>query len=182
MQTEVPRAEMSVATSAPAFADTEPPLWDGLGSIAYKITTANEHAQAYFDQGLRLAYAFNHGEAQRTFRRTQKLDPECAMCFWGELVLGPNINLPMQEDAVVPAYAAAQKAKGLAAKASPREQALIGALVVRYGSDPKAARAPFDAAYAADACHGRRRNCPVCRLIPPMKVELFWIVRLSYGG
>ena len=150
-QTEVPRAEMSAAGSAPAFADTEPPLWSGLGSITYKITTANERAQAYFDQGLRLAYAFNHGEAQRAFRMAQKLDPDCAMCFWGEaLVLGPNINLPMQEDAGAPAYAAAQKAKALAGKAGPREQALIGALAARYGSDPKAARAPFDAAYAAE--------------------------------
>ena len=150
-QTEVPRAEMSAASSAPAFADTEPPLWTGLGSITYKITTTNERAQAYFDQGLRLAYAFNHGEAQRAFRMAQKLDPDCAMCFWGEaLVLGPNINLPMQEDAVAPAFAAAQKAKSLAGKASPREQVLIGALAARYGSDPKAARAPFDAAYAAE--------------------------------
>jgi tetratricopeptide (TPR) repeat protein len=73
------------------------------------------------------------------------------MCFWGEaVVLGPNINLPMPEDAVAPAYAAAQQAKALAGKASPREQALIGALATRYGSDPKAARAPFDAAYAAE--------------------------------
>jgi tetratricopeptide (TPR) repeat protein len=150
-QTEVPRAEMSAASSAPAFADTEPPLWTGLGSITYKIATTNERAQTYFDQGLRLAYAFNHGEAQRAFRMAQRLDPDCAMCFWGEaLVLGPNINLPMQEDAVVPAFAAAQKAKALAGKASPREQALIGALAARYGSDPKAARAPFDAAYAAE--------------------------------
>ncbi len=150
-QTEVPRAEMSAANTAPAFADTEPPLWTGLGSVAYKISTTNERAQAYFDQGLRLAYAFNHGEAQRAFRMAQKLDPNCAMCFWGEaLVLGPNINLPMQEDALAPAYAAAQKAKALAGNASPREQALINALAVRYGSDPKAARPPFDAAYASE--------------------------------
>ena len=150
-QTEVPRAEMSAASNAPAFADTEPPLWAGLGYVTHKITTANERVQVYFDQGLRLAYAFNHGEAQRAFRKAQKLDPDCAMCFWGEaLVLGPNINLPMQEDAVAPAYAAAQKAKALAGKATPREQALIGALAARYGSDPKAARAPLDAAYAAE--------------------------------
>ena len=122
-QTEVPRAEMSAARSAPAFADTEPPLWAGLGSVTYRITTSNDRAQAYFDQGLRLAYAFNHGEAQRAFRMAQKLDPDCAMCFWGEaLVLGPNINLPMQEDAMGPAYAAAQKAKALAGKASPLER------------------------------------------------------------
>jgi tetratricopeptide (TPR) repeat protein len=150
-QTEVPRGAMSAANSAPAFAETEPPLWAGLGSITYKITTGNERAQAYFDQGLRLAYAFNHAEAQRAFRMAQKLDPDCAMCFWGEsLVLGPNINLPMQEDAVAPAYAAAQKATALAGKASPREQALIAALATRYGNDPKTARAPLDAAYAAE--------------------------------
>jgi tetratricopeptide (TPR) repeat protein len=151
VQTEVPRAEMSAARSAPTFAETEPPLWAGLGSITYKIATGNERAQAYFDQGLRLAYAFNHGEAQRAFRMAQKLDPDCAMCFWGEaLVLGPSINLPMPEDAVAPAHAAAQKAKALTGQASPREQALIGALAARYGSDPKAARAPFDTTYAAE--------------------------------
>ena len=150
-QTEVPRAEMSAARPTPAFADTEPPIWAGLGSVTYKITTANERAQAYFDQGLRLAYAFNHGEAQRAFRVAQKLDPDCAMCFWGEaLVLGPNINLPMQEDAIASAFAAVQKAKALATKAGPREQALIAALALRYSSDPKVARAPFDAAYAAE--------------------------------
>ena len=72
------------------------------------------------------------------------------MCFWGEaLVLGPNINMPMQEDAVAPAYAAARKAQALAAKATPREQALIAALATRYTQDAKADRAPLDAAYAA---------------------------------
>ena len=81
-QTEVPRAEMSAASSAPAFAETEPPLWGGLGSITYKVTTANERAQAYFDQGLRLGYAFNHGEARRAFRMAQKLDGDCAV-LWG---------------------------------------------------------------------------------------------------
>src|SRR4029078_3640517 len=79
-------------------------LWPGLGSVTYKVTTGHERAQAYFDQGLRLSSAFNQGEARRAFRMAQKLDPECAMCFWGEaLVLGPNINLPMQEDAVAAA-------------------------------------------------------------------------------
>src|ERR671918_2935967 len=107
-----------------SFIESEPPLWNNLGTLSYRITTANELAQKYFDQGLRLTYAFNHGEAQRAFRMAQKLDPECAMCFWGEaMVLGPNINLPMQEDAVAPAFAAAEKARGLSAKASAREQA-----------------------------------------------------------
>ena len=77
--TEVPPTEMKAATAAPDFADSDPPLWDGLGPVGYKITTSSAQAQAYFDQGLRLAYAFNHGEAQRAFRKAQKLDPACAM-------------------------------------------------------------------------------------------------------
>jgi tetratricopeptide (TPR) repeat protein len=149
-RTEVPKTEMQAATPAPAFADIDPPLWDGLGAITYKVTTSSSAAQSYFDQGMRLLYAFNHGEAQRAFRKAQKLDPTCAMCFWGEaLVLGPNINLPMQEDAVAPAFAAAQKARELAPNAGPREQALIAALARRYTEDPKADRVPLDAAYAA---------------------------------
>jgi tetratricopeptide (TPR) repeat protein len=150
VRTEVPKAEMQAALPAAAFADTEPPLWDGLGPITYKITTASPQAQSYFDQGLRLAYAFNHGEAQRAFRKAQKLDPDCAMCFWGEaLVLGPNINLPMQDDAVAPAFAAAEKAQALAAKTSAREQALIAALATRYAKDAPKDRGPLDAAYAS---------------------------------
>ena len=149
-RTEVPKAEMQAAIPAPQFADTDPPLWDGLGSISYKITTANPEAQTYFDQGLRLTYAFNHGEAQRAFHKGQKLDPTCVMCFWGEaLVLGPNINLPMQQDAVAPAFATVQKASALASSASPREQALVAALVQRYAPEAKADRASLDAAYAA---------------------------------
>ena len=120
VRTEVPKAEMQAVMPAAAFAETEPPLWDGLGPVSYKITTASAQAQSYFDQGLRLAFAFNHGEAQRAFRKAQKLDPDCAMCFWGEaLVLGPNINLPMQADAVAPAFAAAEEARMLAPKATP---------------------------------------------------------------
>jgi len=149
-RTEVPRAEMQAASPASAFADTDPPLWEGLGAVAYKITTANDQAQTYFNQGLRLTHAFNHGEAQRAFRKAQKLDPDCAMCFWGEaLVLGPNINLPMQDDAVAPAFAAAEKARVLSPKATSREQALIAAVASRYAKDAKADRAPLDAAYAS---------------------------------
>ncbi len=150
VRTEVPQAEMQAALPAAAFADTDPPLWDGLGPVTYKITTASAPAQAYFDQGLRLAFAFNHGEAQRAFRKAQKLDPDCAMCFWGEaLVLGPNINLPMQDDAVAPAVTAIEKAQALASKGSPREQALIVALAARYGKETKADRTALDAAYAS---------------------------------
>jgi tetratricopeptide (TPR) repeat protein len=149
-QTEAPQAKTNAASPAPAFADSDPPVWEGLGSLTYKITTSSAAAQAYFDQGLRLTYAFNHEEAQRAFRKAQKLDPDCAMCLWGEaLVLGPNINTPMAEEAVAPAFAAVQKAQALASKASARERALVAALSARYVADAKAERAPLDAAYAA---------------------------------
>jgi len=149
-QTEVPQARSNAASPALAFADSDPPLWDGLGSLTYKVTTSSKAVQDYFDQGLRLTHAFNHEEAQRAFRKAQKLDPDCAMCFWGEaLVLGPNVNMPMAEEAVAPAFAAAQKARALAAKASPHEQALIAALSTRYREKAQADRSDLDAAYAA---------------------------------
>ncbi len=149
-QKEIPPAGLPAIMPAPEFADSDPPLWEGLGSVTYPVTTSNAQAQKFFDQGLRLAYAFNHDEARRAFRKAQRLDPDCAMCAWGEaLVLGPNINLPMPEDAVPLAYAAARKAQALAAKASPREQALIAALATRYVQDAKADRVPLEAAYAA---------------------------------
>jgi hypothetical protein len=83
-QTEVPPTEMQAAVPSPDFASTYPPLRDGLGTLTYKITTSDPQAQAYFDQGLRLAYGFNHDEARRAFHEAQHRDPDCAMCFWGE--------------------------------------------------------------------------------------------------
>jgi hypothetical protein len=72
------------AAGATAYQDSEPPLFANLGRHSWKITTSNPQAQAFFDQGLRLAYGFNHAEARRAFRQAQRLDPSCAMCFWGE--------------------------------------------------------------------------------------------------
>ena len=126
-----------------------PPLFKDLGTLQYKISTVNAEAQAYFNQGLRLTFAFNHAEAARAFRAAQQLDPQCAMCFWGEaLVLGPNINAPMFPEAVTPAVAAAQKAVERSASASESERALIIAVAKRYSVDPRAERAALDKAYA----------------------------------
>jgi tetratricopeptide (TPR) repeat protein len=127
----------------------EPPLYANLGSLAFRVSTKNLRAQAYVDQGMRLSFGFNHAEAQRAFRAAQKLDPSCAMCFWGEaLILGPNINVPMNPEANAPALEALAKAVALKDKATPRERALIEALEKRYSADAKAERAPLDAAYA----------------------------------
>ncbi len=125
------------------------PLYDNLGSLSFKAGTANPKAQAYFDQGLRWAFAFNHAEAQRAFQTARRLDPRFALAWWGEaLVLGPNINAPMMPDAVAPALAALAKAVELAPRAPEKDRALIAALRTRYAADPKAERAALDGAYA----------------------------------
>jgi tetratricopeptide (TPR) repeat protein len=140
----------AASDSASAGTGDDAPLYDDLGTLSYPITTRSPLAQRYFDQGLRLAYGFNHAEARRAFRTAQKHDPDCAMCAWGEaLVLGPNINAPMDTDAIGPAAAALHKAQQNSGSASAREQALIAALGQRYSSDPKADRRTLDEAFAA---------------------------------
>jgi tetratricopeptide (TPR) repeat protein len=125
-------------------------LLKGLGSHRQMITTRNPLAQRFFDQGLSLAYAFNHAEAARSFREAARLDPQCAMCYWGAaFVLGPNINAAMDTAVVREAYVAAQRAVALAATVTPRERAYVAALAKRYAPAPTAARAPLDTAFAS---------------------------------
>jgi len=125
------------------------PVFQGLGDHKHPISTKNPQTQAFFDQGVNLLFGFNHAEAIRSFREAARLDPDCAMCWWGVAeALGPNINLPMPPDAVAPAWAALQKARALAPKASPEERAWIEALAARYSADPKADRHALDEAFA----------------------------------
>jgi hypothetical protein len=137
------------AAGSTAAARREAPLFEGLSDLHHPITTKSEEAQKYFDQGLRLCYAFNHPEAVRSFQAATTRDPKCAMCYWGiAFALGSNINAPMPPENVKAAWDAVTKARELAAKATPAEQAYIGALATRYQPDPPADRAPLDRAYA----------------------------------
>jgi len=125
------------------------PLHDDLGKVHLPITTTNPLAQRYFDQGLSYAYGFNHAAAIASFRAAQAADPNCALCYWGEAMAhGPNINAPMDPATNARSVALASYANWLAAKASPVERALTGAMLKRYSLDPKADRATLDAAYA----------------------------------
>jgi tetratricopeptide (TPR) repeat protein len=125
------------------------PRLQDLGDHTFPVTTKSKKAQLFVNQGVNLAYAFNHAEAARAFREAARLDPTCAMAYWGEaLVLGGNINAPMNPDDEPKALALAQKAVSLKAKATPREQALIDAVAQRY-SGKKEERAARDKAYAA---------------------------------
>ncbi|MBM4227237.1 MAG: hypothetical protein FJ164_05780 [Gammaproteobacteria bacterium] len=124
------------------------PRLQNLGSHTFPVTTGNAEAQKFINQGLNLAYAFNHGEARRAFREAARLDPNVAMAYWGQaLVLGPNINAMMAPNEEPHALEMLRKAQALAGKTSPREQALIAALAVRYSGDASA-RKTNDKAYA----------------------------------
>ena len=141
------------ALAASARASTNPaerlPLWPGLGDRTVRITTASDEAQAYFDQGFALLYGFNHWESIRAFQEAQRIDPDCAMCYWGEAkARGPNINAPMDAGEEDPALAAINKALALADKVSTKERLLIEALALRYVADQEATRADLDKHYA----------------------------------
>ena len=124
-------------------------LYDGLGKIDFPISTANASAQRYFNQGMGFAYGFNHAAAIASFREGQRLDPSCAMCFWGEaLAHGPNINAPITPDANALALKAVARAQELSTNVTPAERALIMALAKRYSADPNAKRAELDGAFA----------------------------------
>jgi tetratricopeptide (TPR) repeat protein len=124
------------------------PRLQNLGRLTFPVTTTSERAQRFMDQGINLAYGFNHAEAGRAFREAARLDPECAMAYWGQaLVLGPNINAPMNPKDEPIAYELVQKAFSLKSNASPREQAYIEALTARYSGKPDE-RGHNDRAYA----------------------------------
>jgi tetratricopeptide (TPR) repeat protein len=111
-------------------------LFEGLGDFHRSVTTSSAAAQQYFDQGMRLLWAFNHDEATRSFAKAAELDPACAACYWGvALTVGPNYNLPTMEDPRARvAVEALHRAQENAAHASAVEQGLIAALATRYPS------------------------------------------------
>jgi tetratricopeptide (TPR) repeat protein len=114
-------------------------LISGLGKVHHPIETRSPLAQKYFDQGLMLAYGFNHDEAIRSFEKASSLDPYAAMPLWGiALALGPNINMDVDPQKEKAAFDAVQKALKLSAKSPANEKAYIAALAKRYSDDPKA--------------------------------------------
>lgn len=142
----------SDSTAAQLAAQTESPrapLFDNLGGFQFPVSTDNPLVQRYVDQGMTLAYGFNHAEAARSFQAAASLDPTCAMCQWGlAYVLGPNINAAMEDAAVPTAYEAIQRAIALQDQASDRERAYIQALAQRYAAEPGESRRSLDLAYA----------------------------------
>jgi len=124
------------------------PRLQNLGNHTFPVTTTSGHAQLFINQGMNLSYGFNHVEAGRAFREAARLDPDCAMAYWGQaLVLGPNINAPMNPKDEPMARKLIERALALKSKAKPREQAYIDALSQRYSGRAED-RAERDRAYA----------------------------------
>lgn len=141
--------EHSAEAQRPGPSGELAPRLQNLGTHVFAVSTQNEDAQRFINQGVNLAYAFNHAEARRAFREAARLDPNLAMAYWGQaLVLGPNINAMMESSEEPHALENVTKAMALRQTASPREQALIEALSKRYSGDA-AHRSVNDKAYAA---------------------------------
>src|SRR5271166_5835228 len=142
--------------STASLASDERPvtLMPGLGDLHHPVSTKNKEAQDFFDQGLRLIYAFNHGEAARSFHKAAELDPTLAMAYWGIAeAVGPNYNDPASEDRFKEAHVAIQKAVVLSAGAWPTERAYIAAMAKRFPADPKS-----DLKQAAEQYHDAMRE------------------------
>ena len=142
-------------TDAELVARAGAPLFEGMGDYHRTITTQDPGAQRYFNQGMVMAFGFNHAEAIRAFRAAQRLDDQCAMCFWGEaLATGPNINVTskgkvvMSPEERIAAFAAIEKALARKANGTEAERDLIDALATRYNGNPDTAREPLDIAWA----------------------------------
>ncbi|MFO0956045.1 MAG: hypothetical protein U0800_01115 [Isosphaeraceae bacterium] len=125
----------------------------GLGGHGRKVGAGSADAQRAFDQGLAFLFAFNHEEARRSFELAARLDPTCAMAWWGAAMsYGPHINNPAmtEADARSAAEAIARARASLVPSKSDADRALIEAAVLRYPPEGGAAdRGPCDAAYAA---------------------------------
>jgi tetratricopeptide (TPR) repeat protein len=125
------------------------PQVNNLGNYSFKISTQNPDAQSFFDQGLNLYYGFNHLEAFRSFREAARLDPKCAMCWWGQaLALGPNINSPMDPSDAALVYKSVNRAKSNSGNITEVEKELIRAIAARYTQEVPQDRSPLDRAYA----------------------------------
>src|SRR5216683_2161868 len=146
---------LAVAQDHSAHQQAKPAtLMSGYGDLHHPVSTTNAQAQEFFDQGLRLIYAFNHDEAARSFQKAAELDPKLAMAYWGIAeAVGPNYNDPASEDRFKQAHDAIQKAVDLSANAPANERAYIAAMALRFPADPKS-----DLRKAAERYHDAMRE------------------------
>ncbi len=153
-------SQPSPAPSDAPAAPAGPTLIEGIGPLHHPIQTSSKEAQAWFDQGMSLVFAFNHEEAARSFERAAQLDPAAAMPYWGiAWAVGPNYNLDVDDPRAKQAFDAITKAQAIVANGPETEQAYIRAQALRYSNDPKADRAALARRYS-QAMRELMRNYP----------------------
>lgn len=137
----------------------------GFGQATWAADTTLPEAQAWFDHGVRLRWAFEHKEAVRAFRRARSIDPDCAMCAWGEAwAVGPNLNGGGGDDASIRAgLRLAQQARRQARGATPLQRQMIDALIQRYSGSRSNQAVRF--ARAMDRIVRARPNDPMIAAI-----------------
>lgn len=151
--------------SAPAAASTSTApaaavLRTGFGGHHHPITTANQDAQKFFDQGFDFVFGFNHEEAVRSFTRAAELDPKAAMPHWGiAWALGPNYNLDVDAQRASQANVAITTALALSQQGPPEERAYIEAMAIRFPNEAEPDRAALARKYA-DAMGALSRRFP----------------------
>ena len=144
------RPPAAYAEAPPDTAGPIAPLFPDLGDLQHPVTTRSAQAQTFFNQGLRLVYGFNHHEAHRSFLEAARLDPACAMAYWGQaLALAPNINSPIDKERSQKGYQAIQRAVTLAGKAklTAKEKDYIAAMASRFAPQ-EANQSKLDSAYS----------------------------------
>lgn len=125
------------------------PLFNLPGIVRYKVTTRSKKAQQYFNQGLTLMYAFNHGESARSFKAAIELDPTFAMAYWGlAMALGPNYNAALNPTSLAEILRAVDNAQKNASSVTEKERALITALSFRFPRNEETDMSPFNEAYS----------------------------------
>ena len=129
-----PRGCGRVGSVLDAAAEGQMVMVPGFGEATWAVDTDNPEAQAWFDHGVRLRWAFEHKEAVRAFRRARSIDPDCGMCAWGEAwAIGPNLNGGGNDDASLSeGRRLAQLARRKAVGATPVQRQMIDAMIQRY--------------------------------------------------
>lgn len=132
------------------LSDEHGPLIKAFKLIHFPVTTKVDSAQFYFDQGLSQLYAFNHGEAGRSFKTAIRLDPTAPMSYWGmAMVLGPNYNAALNPALLKDINAAIENAKARMGTATLTEKGLIEALDLRFPEKQVGDLTPYNEAYSA---------------------------------
>ena len=129
-----PRGCGRVGSVLDAASEANMVMAPGFGEATWAVDTINPEAQAWFDHGVRLRWAFEHKEAVRAFRRARSIDPNCGMCAWGEAwAIGPNLNGGGADDASLrEGRRLAQLARRKAVGATPVQRQMIDAMIQRY--------------------------------------------------